>query len=167
MNIKGNKLTFVLVSAALLSTPLVTLADSGRICTQSSSGTTGSYYVADNSKGNVRSLSGEVCWPGGCLPVFGSLGVSNGQVEIATRGAEQVVSGNSRSITTHSAHTIFDPISLTGTGMAIVTTSVNGATPTTTASPAHTVNVVTCPAESAADEKTTKATINKMIAGSK
>jgi len=167
MNIKCNNLALALVSSALLLTPLATLADSGRICTQSTTGTTGSYYVADNNKGNVRSLSGEVCWPGGCLPVFGSMGVANGQVEISTRGAEQVVSGTSRSMTTHSAHTIFDPVSLTGTGMAIVTTSVNGATPTTTASAPQTVNVVTCPAESVVDEKATKATIGKMIAGSK
>lgn len=166
MNMKIGSLILSLASVAAITLPHIAHADSGAICTSSSTGTTGRYYVADN-KGNVRTLSGEVCHSSGCLPVSGSLSVVDGNVEIATRGSEEIIQGANRGLTTHSAHLVLDSGSLTGTGSAIIITSINGATPTVSATKVATVTVVPCPAESSADERIAKATVNKMIAASK
>ncbi len=91
----------------------------------------------------------------------------DGHVEISTRGAEEITAGGKTFFTTHSSHVDLDPATLSGTGSAIVFTSMDGGAPVGTAYTGATVNIIPCPAEPKSDEKLAKATVKKLIAASK
>jgi hypothetical protein len=152
-------------------------ADGGRVCTQSTNNvkgavntTYGEYYVND-IQGNVRSLTGSVCYSnpaaGGaneCLPVLGTLTVVNGRVEIATKGSEQVpgVAGTD-GFSTSTAHVDLDGSTLTGTGTALVATIGPNKQPVWTVGEG-TVKVTSCVSSlNRADNVAARSLIAKMI----